>query len=61
MSNTVWNQWYHQNRFLGKPNPFINNYPKRDINKKIEDNKESKLEKTTKTISIIVNYENTNQ
>ncbi len=50
MANTIWNQWYYQDRFLGKQYPFINNYPKpRKINKEEQENKKlrkkSKLEK----------------
>jgi len=28
MVNTIWSEWYNQDRFLGKPYPFIDNYPK---------------------------------
>jgi hypothetical protein len=49
MANTIWNQWYYQDRFLGKPYPFINNYPKpnieKDCVKKEKPKKKSKLEK----------------
>ncbi len=26
MSNTIWNEWYYTDRFLGKPYPFVDNY-----------------------------------
>jgi len=29
--NTVWSEWYHQDRFLGKPYPFIDNIPRPEI------------------------------
>ena len=28
MVNTIWSEWYNQDRFLGKPYPFIDNYLK---------------------------------
>lgn len=47
MTNTIWNQWYHQNRYLKKSYPFVDNIPKPEItNKNKKDNrKKSKLEK----------------
>ena len=40
--NTIWNQWYYQNRFLGKPYPFIDNIPRPMIeenNEKVNDSR----------------------
>ncbi len=49
MANTIWNTWYYQDRFLGKPYPFINNYPKplreKENQKLQKKKKKSKLEK----------------
>jgi len=52
MGNTIWNQWYYCDRFLGKPYPFIDNYSRprikesQQINEDIKDkNKPSRLEK----------------
>ena len=54
MGNTIWNDWYYCDRFLRKPYPFIDNYPRPEINKNNdeikEDKKEDKLERKVKSI-----------
>ena len=54
MANTIWNQWYHCDRFLGKPYPFIDNYPKPLRNEENQElqkkRKKSKLETKIKSI-----------
>ena len=40
MANTLWSEWYYCDRFLGKPYPFIDNYPRlKRINKKSDEKK----------------------
>lgn len=48
MTNTIWSEWYHQNRYLKESSyPFFDNILKPEItNKNKKDNrKKSKLEK----------------
>ncbi len=49
IANTIWNNWYYCDRFLGKPYPFIDNYPKPKINKNNEEIKEDKKKSQLET------------
>ena len=37
--NTIWNEWYYQDRFIGKKYPFIDNIPKFDEDIKTKEEK----------------------